>query len=96
MPIATVRQLCRPSDAVTSDSLVEQVAQIEEFASGAIDGRAFFKRNHFTAGLERLVRLGFDRLQLGVQIQGGLQQWWDSNPLLFLQFHGRLCAGWCG
>jgi hypothetical protein len=62
MPIATVRQLCRPNDAVTSDSLVEQVAQIEDFASGAIDGRAFFKRNHFTAGLERLVRLGFDRL----------------------------------
>src|SRR5262249_35666883 len=83
MPIATVRQLCRPSDAVTSDSLVEQVAQIEEFASGAIDGRAFFKRNHFTAGLERLVRLGFDRLQLGVQIQGGAPTMVGFEPSAF-------------
>jgi hypothetical protein len=32
MPIATVKQLCTPSAIVTSDSLVEQVAQIEDFA----------------------------------------------------------------
>jgi hypothetical protein len=62
MPIATVRQLCTPSDIVKSDSLVEQVAQIEDFASGKVDGRAFFQRNHFTAGLELLVRRGFERL----------------------------------
>jgi len=62
MPIATVRQLCKPNSVVTSDSLVEQVAQIEDFASGSVDGRAFFRRNHFTAGLELLVRRGFDRL----------------------------------
>ncbi len=62
MPIATVRQLCKPSAVVTSDSLVEQVAQIEDFASGAIDGRAFFRGNHFTEGLKQLVRRGFDRL----------------------------------
>jgi len=47
---------------VKSDSLVEQVAQIEDFASGRVDGRAFFQRNHFTAGLDLLVRRGFDRL----------------------------------
>lgn len=62
MPIATVKQLCKPNFLVTSDSLVEQVAQIEDFASGKVDGRAFFKKNYFTAGLELLVRRGFERL----------------------------------
>jgi hypothetical protein len=50
-----------PSPIVKSDSLVEQVAQIEDFASGRIDGRAFFQRNYFTSGLELLVRRGFER-----------------------------------
>ncbi len=31
MPIATIRQLCKPNAVVTSDSLVEQVAQLEDF-----------------------------------------------------------------
>lgn len=62
MPIATVKQLCTPSPTVKSDSLVEQVAQIEDFASGKVDGRAFFQRNYFTSGLELLVRRGFERL----------------------------------
>jgi len=47
MPTATVKQLCTPSLIVKSDSLVEQVAQIEDFASGKVDGRAFFQRNHY-------------------------------------------------
>ncbi len=48
---------------VTSDSLVEQVAQIEDLiAKPPIDGREFFRRNYFTSGLELLVRRGFDRL----------------------------------
>src|SRR6516165_3250543 len=62
MPIGTVKQLCTPSDVVKSDSLVEQVAQIEDFASGKVDGQAFFQRNHFTQGLDLLVRRGFERL----------------------------------
>jgi hypothetical protein len=62
MPIATVQQLCTPSAIVKSDSLVEQVAQIEDFASGKIDGREFFQRNYFTDGLSLLVRRGFERL----------------------------------
>jgi hypothetical protein len=62
MPIATVKELCTPSAIVTSDSLVEQVAQIEDLASGRIDGREFFRRNHFTDGLLRLVEWGFERL----------------------------------
>ncbi len=62
MPIATIKQLCTPSATVTSDSLVEQVAQIEDFAAGRVDGREFFRRNHFTAGLDLLMRRGFDRL----------------------------------
>ena len=62
MPIGTVKQLCSPSEIVSSDSLVEQVAQIEDFASGKVDGRPFFRRNHFTQGLDLLVRRGFERL----------------------------------
>ena len=62
MPIATVKQLCTPSAIVKSDSLVEQVAQIEDFSLGRVDGRAFFQRNYFTAGLELLVKRGFDPL----------------------------------
>src|ERR1700733_10299960 len=62
MPISSVKQLCIPSAVVTSDSLVEQVAQIDDFASGRINGREFFRRNFFTAGLELLVRRGFERL----------------------------------
>jgi hypothetical protein len=62
MPIGTVKQLCVQNSSVTSDSLVEQVAQIEDFATGRIDGRDFFRRNHFTAGLELLVKRGFERL----------------------------------
>ena len=62
MAIATVRQLCNPGAMVTSNSLVEQVAQIEDLAAGSINGREFFRRNYFTSGLELLVRRGFDRL----------------------------------
>jgi hypothetical protein len=63
MAVSTVKQLCTPSAVVTSDSsLVEQIAQIEDFASGRIDGREFFRRNFFTAGLELLVKRGFERL----------------------------------
>ena len=62
MPVATVKQLCTPSSLVTSDSLVEQVAQIEDFASGKISGEEFFRRNYFTDGLRRLVERGFERL----------------------------------
>lgn len=62
MPVATVKQLCPPSSLVTSDSLVEQVAQIEDFAAAKIDGSEFFRRNYFTDGLRRLVQRGFERL----------------------------------
>ncbi len=62
MAIGTVKQLCTPSAAVTSDSLVEHVAQIEDFASGKVNGREFFRRNYFTAGLDLLVKRGFERL----------------------------------
>src|SRR5271166_231653 len=62
MAVSTVKQLCTPSAVVTSDSLVEQVAQIEDFALGKVDPREFFRRNYFTAGLELLVKRGFERL----------------------------------
>ena len=62
MAIQSVKQLCTPSALISSDSLVEQVAQIEDFAGGKIDGREFFRRNHFTEGLSLLVARGFERL----------------------------------
>src|SRR5208283_2411312 len=62
MATATVKQLCKPNAVVTSDSLVEQVAQLEEFATSKIEGREFFRRNYFTEGLNLLVRRGFERL----------------------------------
>ena len=62
MPIATVKQLCKPSPIVTSDSLVEQVAHLENFAELTKGGTEFFKRNHFTDGLRRLVERGLERL----------------------------------
>jgi len=62
MPIETVKQLCKPSAIVTGDSLVEQVAQIDDLGSGRVDGREFFRRNFFTDGLKLLVNRGFDRL----------------------------------
>lgn len=51
MAIATIKQLCTPNAVVTGDSLVEQVAQIDDLAKGKVDGREFFRRNHFTSGL---------------------------------------------
>lgn len=62
MPLETIKQLCAPSNLVTSDILVEQVAQIEDFAAGRVDPHEFFRRNHFTDGLGRLVERGFERL----------------------------------
>lgn len=62
MVIATIKQLCTPNAVVTGDSLVEQVAQIDDLAKGKVDARGFFRRNHFTSGLDLLVKRGFDRL----------------------------------
>src|ERR1700722_8313137 len=71
MPIATVKQLCTPNAVVTSDSLVEQVAQIEDLASGKVDGREAFRRNYFTAGLDRLAGKSDDGAFYLTQAMGG-------------------------
>jgi uncharacterized protein DUF499 len=62
VPIPTIKQLCKGSSAVTSDGLVEQVAQVEKFDEVVRDAREFFRRNHFTDGLNRLIEQGFARL----------------------------------
>lgn len=62
MPIGTVKQLCTPSTVVTNGSAVDQVAQLEHFEALRKDGAEFFRRNHFTDGLKRLVERGFERL----------------------------------
>jgi hypothetical protein len=63
--IPTIKQTLRASPIVTSDSLVEQVAQLERFeeiVKNPGDAREFFRRNYFTEGLNRLVEQGFSRL----------------------------------
>jgi hypothetical protein len=62
MSISSVKQLCNPSALVSSDSLVEQVAQVQDLESPTFDGREFFRRNFFTDGLKVLVKRGFERL----------------------------------
>lgn len=62
MPILTVKQACRPSELVQSDSLAEQIAELSDLRDGAIDPDRFFRRNHFTEGMERLLYNGFKRL----------------------------------
>jgi hypothetical protein len=41
MPIATIKQLCTPNAVVTSDTLVDQVAQIEELLERLTDASSF-------------------------------------------------------
>lgn len=55
MPIATSKQICKPSPLVASDSLVDQVAQLENFGELPKAGSGFFKRNHFMDGLNRMM-----------------------------------------
>lgn len=63
MAIATVKQLCTVGPTVASESLVEQVAQLEDLVTpGKLDGVEFFRRNHFTDGLKLLVQRGCERL----------------------------------
>lgn len=62
MAIQNVKQLCSPSEIVQSDSLVDQIAELSDLRDGKIDADAFFRRNHFTEGLERLLYNGFKRL----------------------------------
>jgi hypothetical protein len=57
MPIETVKQLCRVSSLVESDSLVDQVAQLESSTFKSINAEIFFKQNYFTAGLDLLLKL---------------------------------------
>lgn len=62
MAVQIVRQLCQVSDIVEHDGLIDQIANLEDLHKGKIDPDAFFRRNHFTEGLNALVRNGFDRL----------------------------------
>jgi hypothetical protein len=62
MPIETVKQLCRVSSLVESDSLVDQVAQLESSTFKSINAEIFFKQNYFTAGLDLLLKRSFERL----------------------------------
>ncbi len=71
MAVATVRQLCKAGAAITDDRLAEQVAQLEDLVvPGKIDGNEFFRRNHFTDGLRRLVDRGFRRLAGMPEVEG--------------------------
>ena len=62
MSILTVRKACKVSELVSNDSLVDQIANLEDLEKGRIDLDAFFRRNHFTEGLRTLIYNGFERL----------------------------------
>ena len=62
MAASEFQRLCAPSTETLTDGVTEQVARISDVQAGLIDGDAFFRRNHFTEGLNRLVRAGFERL----------------------------------
>lgn len=62
MAASEFQRVCKPSAETLADGVTEQVAQISDVQAGRIDGDAFFRRNHFTEGLNRLVRTGFERL----------------------------------
>jgi hypothetical protein len=82
--IPTIRQSLVASPTVTSDNLVEQVAQLEkivEVAKNAGATREFFRRNHFTDGLKRLVDQGFARLA-GRSEQGSFYLTQANSPVV--------------
>lgn len=62
MTVTTVKQACAPSDLVWSDNLADQIAELSDLRDGRIDPDQFFRRNHFTEGMERLLYNGFKRL----------------------------------
>jgi hypothetical protein len=63
MSTQTVRQACKISDLVERDDLVDQIANLEDLNEPArLDAGEFFRRNHFTEGLHRLLYTGFERL----------------------------------
>lgn len=62
MAAAEFQRICTPSKETLSDGVTEQVARISDVQAGKIDGDAFFRRNYFTEGLNRLVQTGFERL----------------------------------
>lgn len=62
MTVTTVKQACTPSEIVWSDSLADQIAELSDLRDGRIDADWFFRRNHFTEGMERLLYNGFKRL----------------------------------
>ena len=62
MAASEFQRVCRPSAETLTEGVTEQVARISDVQAGRIDGDAFFRRNHFTEGLNRLVRTGFERL----------------------------------
>ena len=63
MATQTIRQACKISDLVARDDLVDQIANLEDLNDPAtLHAGEFFRRNHFTEGLHRLLHTGFERL----------------------------------
>jgi hypothetical protein len=63
MSILNVRQACKVSTLVQRDDLVDQIANLEDLNDPKkLDAGEFFRRNHFTEGLRRLLQTGFARL----------------------------------
>jgi hypothetical protein len=63
MSVLNVRQACQVSALVERDDLVDQIANLEDLSEPKkLDAGEFFRRNHFTEGLRRLLQTGFARL----------------------------------
>jgi hypothetical protein len=65
VPGLTIKELCEASAVAANDSLSDQVDQLDRLgalAKSAKDSREFFRRNHFTDGLKRLIAQGLSRL----------------------------------
>jgi len=87
--LKTVRDACEPHKVAFDFSPNEQVEDLAQVLDGKADGRAFYAKNHITAGMRQLFELGLKRLagkndqaifEL-TQAMGGARPtpWWRSG-----------------
>jgi len=60
--LKTVRDACEPHKVAFDFSPNEQVEDLAQVLDGKADGRAFYAKNHITAGMRQLFELGLKRL----------------------------------
>jgi hypothetical protein len=60
--LKTVRDACEPHPSALDFSPAEQVEDLAQVIDEQADGRAFYAKNHITAGMRQLFELGLKRL----------------------------------